>query len=224
MQAALSLGPAPLGRPAARLCSRSSSFLALQHQRLSPVGLGAASVRRRCTARVAASAAQPLLRAAAPLGRLAVRALPANLLAAAFAAARSGRMNPWIMAGLLVYCVGVTIYATNTRRQAEVAAASTLDATDASASLSSTASASLSSIDSTEAAGQNKKKERSEVCKVCGGTGQVGRGGDPGCFWAWRSSGLFLLVWHTLILSARQSGWHCSWAAAAAGCCQWIVA
>lgn len=221
MQAALSLGPAPLGRPAARLCSRSSSFLALQHQRLSPVGLGAASVRRRCAARVAASAAQPLLRAAAPLGRLAVRALPANLLAAAFAAARSGRMNPWIMAGLLVYCVGVTIYATNTRRQAEVAtataAASTLDATDASASLSSTASASLSSIDSTEAAGQDKKKERSEVCKVCGGTGQVGRGGDPGCFWARRSSGLFLLVWRTLIFSAQQSGWRCSWAAAAAG-------
>ena len=93
MQAARSLGLAPQGRPAARLCARSSSFLALQHQRLSPVGLGAATVRRRCAVRVAASAAQPLLRAAAPLGRLAVRALPANLLAAAFAAARSGRMN-----------------------------------------------------------------------------------------------------------------------------------
>jgi type IV secretory pathway VirB6-like protein len=131
---------------------------------------------------VAASAAQPLLRVAAPLGRLAVRALPANLLAAAFAAARSGRMNPWIMAGLLVYCVGVTIYATNTRRQVEVAtatAASSLDATSASGSLASaSASASLSSVDAeaaskAAAAGQDKKKERSEVCKVCGGTGQV---------------------------------------------------
>lgn len=176
MQAASSLGLAPLGRPQARLCSRSSSFLALQHQRLAPAGLGAASVRRRLAARVAASAAQPLLRAAAPLGRLAVRALPANLLAAAYAAARGGRMNPWIMAGLLVYCVGVTIYAANTRRQVATAAAGTLDAapaSDASGSLSSSASASLSSVDAVEAAGQDKKKERSEVCKVCGGTGQV---------------------------------------------------
>ncbi|KAI7838955.1 hypothetical protein COHA_007275 [Chlorella ohadii] len=186
MQAARSLGLAPQGRPAARLCARSSSFLALQHQRLSPVGLGAATVRRRCAVRVAASAAQPLLRAAAPLGRLAVRALPANLLAAAFAAARSGRMNPWIMAGLLVYCVGVTIYATNTRRQVELATASaagTIDAADTSASLASTTtsltSASLASVDvadasgQTQAAGEDKKKERSEVCKVCGGTGQV---------------------------------------------------
>ena len=73
-----------------------------------PLGLAPAA-RRRATGRVAASAASPLLRAA--FSRVAVRVLPAQLLAALFAAARSGRAGPYIMAALVAYSVGVTVYA-----------------------------------------------------------------------------------------------------------------
>lgn len=75
---------APQGRLGTPLCSRSSSFVAMQQglRCRGPLVLPRAARRPVCAA---ASAAQPLLRAAS---RLVVRTLPAQWLAAAFGAAR----------------------------------------------------------------------------------------------------------------------------------------
>lgn len=195
-------GPQPAPQLQRRLCSRAAGFLGAKQLGLArqPLSLGAAT-RRRAAGRVAASAAQPLLRAAS---RLALRTLPANLLAGMFAAARAGRFGPIIVAGLLAYSVGVTLYAANTRRQVLAAAAAATSApasVDAPPSASSSsgsgslfASVSLSSADlapeslaeamavatmepPAAPAPEEPREPRSEVCRVCGGNGKVRRAG-----------------------------------------------
>lgn len=163
--AALPAGLTPQGGSPPALCSRSSNFLAAKalhglRPRALPLGLAPAA-RRRATGRVAASAASPLLRAA--VSRVAVRVLPAQLLAALFAAARSGRAGPYIMAALVAYSVGVTVYAARAQRQATRAAAAAVVAQAATDPAASSAAADGITLESLSASTSGSSLSLSSV-------------------------------------------------------------
>lgn len=183
MQSALST---PSGtRPQSRLCSRASAFVQLSGLRIQPPSAASLLARPavRGSTRVAASAAQPLLRVA---GRIAVRTLPAWWAAAARSLG-SARVSPLVVGVLLVYSVGVTLWVARNNR-GETSSSSGGEAAGSEPS-SSAAAQPTTTVAATRAAvvvappvpaaraAQPKAAQPTNdgrvTCKVCAGSGQV---------------------------------------------------
>jgi len=138
-----------------------------------------------------ASVGPLIVRSIGPIGRLVARVLGVNFLRSARSALQ-GRATPYVLAGLAIYSVAVTLYAAQATKAVSSASAggsltgstsgeeSTAQQSLAEAAVAAQATALPLEQPQVKAAATAAKKDDRVVCKVCGGSGQVRGRAEPG--------------------------------------------